>query len=228
QLNLELRRLDNYRIQLIATLSHELRNPTGVILGHLEMLKEIDNLGAEIQRSLHAIERAALRIDTLSEDLLVLRALVDPNHPLERQEVNLAAIVREPVELVELDAARARVAVDLECPDEPVLVLGDGVELTKVVTNLVSNAVKYSDEGGNVRLRSAREGDSVVVTCADDGIGISEQAVDQLGRELFRSTNFEALRRPGNGLGLSSVHRIMERHGGSIAIESTMGKGTTF
>ncbi|WP_110240516.1 sensor histidine kinase [Nocardioides gilvus] len=228
QLNHELRRLDNYRTQLIATLSHELRNPTGVILGHLEMLKESDGLDREVQHSLNAVERAALRIDTLSQDLLVLRALEDPDHPLKRQEVDLVGLVREVVELAQMDAARAKVTVGVECTDEPVLVCGDGAELTKVLTNLVSNAVKYSDAGGVVRVAVERDGDTAVLTCTDDGIGISEVDQEKLFREFFRSTNFDALRRPGNGLGLSIVHRIVTRHGGTIQIESTLGEGTTF
>jgi signal transduction histidine kinase len=107
-------------------------------------------------------------------------------------------------------------------------VLGVAHDLDQVVTNLVSNAVKYSTDGGTVTVRHERVGDQVVLTCADDGLGISEADRARLFAEFFRSSNPAAVAQPGTGLGLAIVHRIVVRHGGRIEVESELGRGGTF
>jgi len=97
----------------------------------------------------------------------------------------------------------------------------------QLLTNLASNAIKYTDPGGRVTVRIAAEGDSVVASVEDTGIGISAPDQQQLFREFFRSTNPAALARPGTGLGLAIVSRIVARHGGSVDIDSERGRGTT-
>ena len=107
--------------------------------------------------------------------------------------------------------------------------LGDADELDRVCANLVSNAVKYTPEGrrrdGPPRASSA---DDVVLTCHDEGIGMSPEDVARLGTEFFRSSNPHALAQPGTGLGLAIVRRIVERHAGRLEIESELGEGSTF
>ena len=97
-----------------------------------------------------------------------------------------------------------------------------------MLTNLLTNAIGYSDAGGSVRLVLWRRGDHVVLECADEGLGISAEDQVQLFTEFFRSTNREALDRPGTGLGLTITKRVVERHGGRIEVESELGVGSTF
>jgi len=106
-------------------------------------------------------------------------------------------------------------------------VAGDPEELHRLFTNLASNAIKYTDPGGSVTVRLATEGDTVVASVADTGIGISELDQAQLFREFFRSTNPAALSRPGTGLGLAIVARIVSRHGATVELDSERGRGTT-
>ena len=97
-----------------------------------------------------------------------------------------------------------------------------------MVTNLLTNAIGYSDAGGTVRLSLWRQGDHVVLECADEGLGISAEDQERLFTEFFRSTNREALDRPGTGLGLTITKRVVERHHGWIEVESELGVGSTF
>lgn len=227
-LRAELQRLYDLRTEAVGTLSHELKNPTGVILGHLEMLEAHVDLDPEVQYSLGAIERGARRIEQLCQSLLALRQLENPNHPLDARPVDMVSLVCEVIEMAELSAERSGVTLELDTPSHEVVVLGDRAELNQVVTNLVSNAIKYSDRPGQVCLRLARDGDRVELRCIDAGIGISEEDLTHLFEEFFRSTNADALHRPGNGLGLSILGRVVDRHGGSVRVESQPGHGTTF
>jgi signal transduction histidine kinase len=105
---------------------------------------------------------------------------------------------------------------------------GEGAELDRLVGNLLGNAIKFSPSGGTVVLSVEEVGGDVVLRCSDEGIGISPEDQAQLFTEFFRSTNPAALDIPGTGLGLTIVKRIVERHRGSITLESTLGRGTTF
>nr|WP_158630744.1 maleylpyruvate isomerase N-terminal domain-containing protein [Nocardioides daphniae] len=157
QLTEQLLRLDAYRSQLISTMSHELRNPIGVILGHLELLESSPDVPHDWQRSLAAIGRGAQRLDRLAEDLLTLSRLGNPAHPLERVRIDLVGVLEEAVEMQQLAAERRGVSVRIEPCEQPQVVEGDRAELVRVVTNVLSNAIKYSDPGDQVTLSVARE-----------------------------------------------------------------------
>lgn len=223
----ELQRLDTYRQQLIATVAHELKNPIGVIEGHLEILDGHAPEDPLLTRSLNAIGRGAGRLGRLAADLLVLSRLGDPGHPLDTVPVDLGSLTAEVVEFAQVTADLSGVRLAWLTPPQPVLVDGDWSELERVVTNLVSNALKYSDAGGDVHVELAQQADVVLLTCADHGIGITPEDAARLFDDFFRSTNPAALSRPGTGLGLSIVRRIVERHGGTIEVDSTPGVGTT-
>lgn len=224
----ELRRLDLYRGQMVSTVTHELRNPLGVILGHLELLEEHSDIPDTWLRSLLAMRRAATRLDGLSNDLLTLNRLDASDTPRVTEPVDLAQVVEEAVELAALEAARREIAVVIQHGDGPFVVRGDQNELSRVVTNLLSNAIKYSDPGHQVTLGLATDEGAVVLFCRDEGIGISEADQAVLFEEFFRSTNSAALERPGTGLGLPIVRRIVRRHGGRVTFTSALGEGTTF
>ena len=118
--------------------------------------------------------------------------------------------------------------VRLELGDEELVVPGDPDELDRLLTNLVSNAVKYTDAGGSILVAAERSGSDVVLRVADTGLGISEE--DQIGlfSPFYRTTNPEALGQPGTGLGLSIVATIAARHHGRVEVSSRLGEGTTF
>ena len=140
----------------------------------------------------------------------------------------LATLIQTGLKLQLLGSYMERINDVLDAPREQVLALGDATELDRVCANLVSNAVKYTPEGGSVTVSLTCEEDEVVLTVADEGIGISEADVARLGTEFFRSSNPAAVAQPGTGLGLAIVSRVVARHGGRMTVSSRLGEGSTF
>ncbi|ABL79792.1 ATP-binding region, ATPase domain protein [Nocardioides sp. JS614] len=223
----ELQQLDDYRSQLIATLSHELRTPLTVISGNLELLGDL-SLDETAQHYQEAMTRGTTRMQKVVDDLLLLARVSDPQHPLVQVPVDLNAVTRTTVDLLTAPALAKGLSLRLQHNPREHLVPGDPGELDRLLTNLVSNAVKYTPAGGTVTVTVERRGDAAVLEVADDGLGISEE--DQVGlfRPFFRTTNPDALREPGTGLGLAIVATIVERHGGEVRVRSRLGVGTTF
>ena len=219
----ELRELDRYKGELIATISHELKTPLTSIMGHTELLED-----AGVQpASVGAISRNAARLDRLVTNLLNYSRM-QGRRELERKPVDLAEMCRSTVEMLRIQSDAAGVDLVLHLPHHPVQVLGDKDELPKVVDNLCSNAVKYTPTGGrvDVRLEIGHEAASVAVT--DTGLGISRQDQVHLFSAFHRSTNPDALTIPGTGLGLAISRTIAEAHGGTITVDSELGEGSTF
>lgn len=224
----ELQALDTYKSQLIATVSHELKNPLTSVLGHLEILESVDDLPGPVRTSLNAMERGARRLGRVVDDLLLLAKVGDPDNPVIARPVDLRTVVDDVVELTAVEAERRHLSVTVVTGTEQVLANGDPDELDRVVSNLVSNALKYTPEGGRITVSVARRGEEVELVCADEGLGISAEDQAQLFTEFFRSSNPAAVAQPGTGLGLAILKRIVERHHGQISVESELGRGSTF
>ena len=119
-------------------------------------------------------------------------------------------------------------SIDWNAPSEALFVEGDELRLEQVVQNLLQNALKYSPLGGAVTLQVLRQGDMACLTVADQGIGIPEAALSQLFQRFYRADNADAQYISGMGIGLYVVKEIVELHGGTVAVESTEGSGSTF
>lgn len=224
----ELKELDDYKGQLLATVAHELKNPLSSVLGHLEMLETSPDLTGTSRNSLAAMERGAQRMVKVIDDLLLLSKVEDAANPIIARAVDLDPVVAGALDLVSVAAQHKGVTVRVDSPEEPVIARGDADELERVCANLLSNAIKYTPAGGSVTVRLARTGDEATLEVIDEGIGISADDVERLGTEFFRSTNPEAVKQPGTGLGLAIVRRIIERHSGRMRVSSALGEGSTF
>ncbi len=119
-------------------------------------------------------------------------------------------------------------ALDLrfELPNEPVVILGDGPALERVVMNLLSNAIKFTPDNGQVTVSVSQNGEAAVIVFTDNGMGISEADQQHLFTRFFRSTTVTEQAIQGTGLGLSIVHSIVTQHGGAVSVDSTLGRGT--
>lgn len=224
----QLQRLDEYRREFIATVSHELKNPLGVIIGHVEMLLDVAGLPTEVATSLNALERGTSRLISLVDDLLLLSRVSNVDSPMSEAPVDLGALLTEAAEDESLRAMQQGVTLQIATCHGSSSVAGEHEELRQVIANVVNNAVKYSRSGGTVTVSLEDHGEEVAFVCTDNGLGISHEDQRQLFTEFYRSTNLEALRRPGTGLGLTIVSRIVTRHGGRTEVESSLGEGTTF
>ena len=222
----ELRQLEEARHEFLKVVTHEINNPMTVISANAEYLLDVDALGPEDQRRARAILRGTERLGSLLDDLALLSRVSDPEHP-PLEALDLSVPVEETLMSMMAVAERAGVLLERVGERDDFTIIGDRREIAGAVANLVDNAVKYTDPGGHVRLELAHDVDGgVTFTCHDEGLGISEADQVRLFSPLFRSTNEEAIRRPGTGLGLGIVREIMQRHGGRVEIESSLGAGT--
>jgi signal transduction histidine kinase len=220
----ELQELDEYKGEMIATITHELKNPLASIAGHVELLQ--DSNASPV--SVDAIIRNVRRLQTLVEDMLLLTKIKDPHRPFVPALLDLSGLVIEVCELMTIQASRRRQSIDTSRVEPGVLAWGEREEIARMLTNIVSNAVKYTKDGGQVTLALHDGPDGAVITCADTGIGIAGADLGTLFQEFDRSSNPAAHAVPGTGLGLAIVRRIVDRHAGEIYVESELGEGSTF
>lgn len=229
-LNAELRDVSDYRREMVRTLAHELRNPVSVLFSHLELLG-LETHSEESRRSLEAVGRAARRIEDMVADLMTLASVSDPDRGAGLEEVDLSALVRDTSDFLVPMATRAGVELRTVVADD-LVVTGETAGLQRMVSNLLSNGVKYTPEGGRVDLdvSPATVGgvEGVLLTCSDTGIGIAPAELDKVFTPFFRSSSPEARRRPGTGLGLAIIERVVTGHDGTVEVESVLGDGTTF
>ena len=228
QLVVELRALDTYKGQLIATVSHELKNPIAAISGYLEMLDSSPDLPSGSRSAVAGMSRGTARLGRVVDDLLLLSKVGDPSHAIIPAPVDLVPLVAEVVDLIAVQARQKDITISTDVSDRPVVAQCDAWEIDRVVTNLLSNAVKYTGAGRPVGVRLWQDGSGVHVAISDEGLGISDADQEHLFDEFFRSTNPDAVREPGTGLGLAIVRRIIDRHHGRIALDSELGVGSTF
>ncbi|HEY0643591.1 MAG TPA: HAMP domain-containing sensor histidine kinase [Nocardioides sp.] len=230
-LNAELRDISDYRRDMVITLAHELRNPVSVLWTHLELLDRDPAVVAPARESLAAMDRAARRIEQMVEDLMALATVSDPHRATSREPVDLSEVARECCAFVATTAEQSDLELRSTIADG-LVVTGEAAGLQRVVSNLLSNALKYSPAGGRVTLTleplAVDDEDGVRLTCADTGIGIAAADVDHVFTPFFRSGDTAARQRPGTGLGLAITEQVVKRHHGTIDVRSELGAGTTF
>jgi two-component system phosphate regulon sensor histidine kinase PhoR len=218
--------LNRMREQLLYSVAHELRGPLGVLENALEILaEEYADLSAEEYGKLTgSARRTAHRLRTLMEDLLSAGTIQAGRFRIRPKPVALEEIVAEAVETVELPVAERGQRVDVSLPSDGLVVEVDRGYVRQVITNLLANASKYSPEKTAITLTAAREDALVRVTVADRGPGIPREQLAGLFERFYRIRHYSD--EPGVGLGLAIAKGIVEAHGGTIGIESEVGKGT--
>lgn len=218
-------RIDTVRTDFVANLSHELKTPIGGIaaLGDT-MLEEEDP--EVVRRLARRIVDESYRMSGIVDDLLDL-SRIEFSGSDHHERVDLASVIAEVVSLQQHTSEAHGVTVAID--NEPTCcVAGDRSQLVSAVSNLVENAIKYSERGSAVRIGCRRSGDSILVVVSDTGIGISAADQERIFERFFRVDRARSRQTGGTGLGLSIVRHVVDNHGGRISVRSAEGEGSTF
>lgn len=225
-----LREVDRVKDTFVGSVSHELRTPITSIVGYLEMLEEgeFGDLSAAQADAVRRVSANSSRLLLLIDDLLTLSRVEDDGLVLAARALELRALVRAGYDVVSPAWEGRDLQVCLDLPEDPVPFLGDRDMIERVVVNLVSNAVKFTPDGGRVEVRLTVRGEDAVIEVRDSGIGIPAEERGRIFSRFFRSSLAQKQAIPGSGLGLSIARAVVEKHGGRIELESGEGDGTTF
>jgi PAS domain S-box-containing protein len=224
-----LRENDRRKDEFLAMLAHELRNPLAPIRNAAQLLKLTGSPDANQQWAFEVIERQTQHLTRLVDDLLDVSRITQGNITLQREPLVLSMIINRAVEASRplVDARRHQLTVTL--PPEPVRVEGDLTRLVQVISNLVNNAAKYTEESGCIRIEAAVEGGEAVVRVRDNGIGMPADLLPHVF-DLFTQADRSFNRTQGGlGIGLTLVRRLVEMHGGRVEAQSEgPGRGSEF
>jgi heavy metal sensor kinase len=229
-LNLMISRLEdaiNSSKQFVADASHELRTPLAVLRGELENLAQDAQLKSQTRETLGSSLEEVDRLAEIVEGLLALSRLDTGEARAEWVRFDLAALVATTADQMSLLAEDKHITVVCDS-SERVMIEGDQARLKQVVVNLLDNAIKYTPNGGRIKLKIAQEEGNAVLDVADDGIGIPPEALPHVFKRFFRVDGSRSRDQGGAGLGLSIVKSICDAHGARVEVSSTPGQGSRF
>ena len=218
------------KTDLVATVSHELRTPMTSITGFIELLHDGDAgpLTHDQERFIEAIQRNSDRLTALADDLLDLATLEEVTANREQVPVDLGQVISAVQATLEPVIAARHVEVTFAIPDAPVVVRGDYEDLGSLVSNLVTNAMKFTEDGGWVRCALHDVFGHACLEVSDNGLGIPEEEQEELFSRFFRSSTALEHAIQGSGLGLTIVDSIVKSHGGDISVVSKHLGGSAF
>jgi two-component system phosphate regulon sensor histidine kinase PhoR len=223
----DLERVDAMRRDFIANVSHELRTPLTVVGGFVETLADAPDLPREESRRYYDLMLDhTRRMQRLLDDLLTLSRLESDDHALKDEPVDVPELAQAlKTEAESLSRGRHRIELQIE---SDAWLKGGLQEIRSALGNLVSNAVRYTPEGGSVTLRWREQNGEAVFSVTDTGEGIALEHIPRLTERFYRVDRSRSRETGGTGLGLAIVKHVLTRHGARLDIQSTPGKGSTF
>ena len=223
----QLEQVETVRRDFVANVSHEIRTPLTVISGFLETLLDLKKPDPDMtRRSLQLMSEQATRMLELVEDLLTLSRLESAGSPLKEDMVDVPALIRDVfLEAQSISGGRHKLSLQMDCSNG---LKGSAVELRSVFSNLLTNALRYTPEDGEVNVIWAEQDAQPVFTVKDNGIGIDPKHIPRLTERFFRVDRARSRATGGTGLGLAIVKHILNRHQGELRIQSTLGRGSQF
>jgi PAS domain S-box-containing protein len=226
--NRSLLEIDELKNQFVATVSHELRTPLASIVGFAEVLLDEEGHGREEQfEFLQIIHRNSQHLLELVEDLLLISRLESGDQRIDPRPTLLPELIDDVVRTFGVEATTKRVELVVAASSDAVPAIIDRSRFDQVIRNLVSNALKFTEAGGQVTVSTARRAAGWVIQVRDTGIGIADEDLDRVFDRFFRGSNAQGRQHPGSGLGLAIARGIVELHGGSIEVASS-SDGTVF
>lgn len=215
--------------EFLATLAHELRNPLAPISNSLQVLKLSGEVSPSLERICAIMDRQVNHMIRLVEDLLEVSRITRGKIELRRERTDVSQLVLNAVEMIRGQLEESGHQLELSLPREQVLLDVDPVRLTQVISNLLGNAAKYTEPGGHIRVAAACEGDRLMLSVRDTGVGIPAEMIDRIF-EMFSQVDQNLNRsRGGLGIGLTLARSLVQMHGGTISARSDgPGKGSEF
>ncbi len=222
----ELERTNRSRQEFVANVSHEIESPLTSIQGFANSLKEPTLTDQQQDHYLSIIEEECRRLSLLSKQLLTLSSLDYDDNALIVKPFDLRTQLRQVIQIMEWKLTEKQIALRLNLPD--ITIHGDVNLLHQVWMNLISNAIKYTSEGGTVTISANIEGGLCMITVSDTGQGISDDELPMIFDRFYKVDRARTRETLSNGLGLSIAQKIVQSHKGSIEVTSKLGEGTTF
>jgi signal transduction histidine kinase len=223
----ELRKSEIMRREFVANVSHELRTPITSIRSYAETLEETGDMDPEMQRAfLSVIVNESDRMTKIVQDLLTLSKFDAGSISFKFEQFSFSKSVRDVYNAMRLEAERHKHDFRISVEEDIAPVEGDRVRIEQVLINMVSNAIKYTSDGGKIRISAGQDGDIVWAKVSDNGIGIPKEDVKRVFERFYRVDKARSRESGGTGLGLSIAEEIVARHDGKISIRSKPGKGT--
>ena len=224
----ELEQLDRVKSSFTLTVAHELRAPVAAIQSYLRLILD-GYIPPEQQRQylVRAEQRASAQLELIS-DLLDLARLQNPDLQVKIEPVDLAQSLREVCDLMSSYAQEKQIQFSVSIPETEIIIAANPKHIRQLWTNLVSNAIKYTDEDGAVDVTMTVQEEQVITTVRDTGIGIAPEDIARIFEEFYRTKAAKAFVQMGTGLGLALVKRIVETYHGQIDLQSKVEEGSTF
>lgn len=225
--NTELMRLDRMKSDFLAITSHELRTPLGLILGHSTFLSEL--IGDTHKDHLDVIIRSAMRLKELIEDMSTIAHNEEGKSRVRRSQFSISELVRESAGKYDKTAEKKGIELNTDLPEgDEIEINGDREKLSLALTNLIENAITFTDEGGRVGVKAERDDGYVKVLVVDTGIGIPVDEQERIFERFYQVESHLTRKHGGMGLGLSIAKAMVEMHNGQIWCESKEGMGSLF
>jgi two-component system sensor histidine kinase SenX3 len=219
-------RIDAVRTDFVANISHELKTPVGALSILADTIRDEDDLKVIHRLSTKMVKEANRMAKTIDDLLELSRIELDVSAVPE--PVSIFSVIAESIDRMAYFAAQAGIGIVSQLPDDDCVVKGDRLQLVSAVSNLIDNAVKYSEKGDNVTVRVSPADETVDISVSDEGIGIPPSDIDRIFERFYRVDRARSRGTGGTGLGLSIVRHVMNNHGGSVNVTSQEGEGSTF
>ena len=224
----ELKLQDGLRNSFVANVSHELRTPLASMQGFIQGMLDRAIDEDDRDKYLEIVLSETKRMNSLITDLLILSKVESGKFPIELSAFDINELLRRCIIMFEKRIEEKHLDVDIRLGDERLIVWADEARISQVIMNLIDNAVKFSHDGGALKIRTRVDISKVYVSITDTGDGIPKEDQPYVFERFYKVDKSHSRRTPGTGIGLSIVKRIISQHGEAITLESEEGRGTTF
>lgn len=227
----ELESMGNNKSEFIASLAHELRTPLNAILGYSELLAD-PSFGSlkpvEVRKQARAINQSGQHLMQLINDVLDLSKIEAGKLELYVEKVPVKDTIAEVVSLIDPMSKSKDIKVKSQFGGAPDYIKADEKRIRQILLNLLSNAIKFTPEGGSIQVSATKNGRNLIISVSDTGVGIPPDELSRIFKQFHQAGGSYSRKQEGTGLGLTLTKQLVELHGGTIEVESEVGKGSTF